>query len=322
MRSSLLLAALVATVASSAACTLSNEDPTTTEDAELRTLKDTEIVGDIALGETKSVTYVPPYIALSYSAVSGDKLEVSVSDTAGGAPSTDVFVYLTHREGDVLVGPTLGALTYEVKETGPIFVVLRHRALAGGTFHVTLGGSHAPAPTFQLPDWARSREYLDVPLTCTTNGVVFAAPIRFRLEAPSPLTKRVPMYMVWDSFDDEGILEVKHGWNLLTSNDAVKAPVWLYQNPDSWNQSGSTVQVTDETPTRLALADNRIPKNSETSDGTLQGLSESSVAITPTGDLAFTFTAKGFRIGAPAPGYNGHDHDFGFEVSCTGEATP
>ncbi len=134
-------------------------DGTTGEDAaELRRLLPTELVGDIAYGQTVKVAYTetPVYRALKLVGRQGDHVDLWVRSSTGG----DARLWLVRESGKTFAQndnadpSTLDAhLTVELPRTETYWVVIRDREAEDNTFEVTLaggGGAGAAVPASRI----------------------------------------------------------------------------------------------------------------------------------------------------------------------------
>lgn len=113
---------------------------------ELRTLQASEIVGNLAYGDSASVTYTygPLYRAYRFEGGEGDIVSLKV-----GSPNGTPYVWLVDAKSKTLAsarGPAGGEATIErtLAKTGTYYLVLRNRTRASAQFSVSLDGETAP----------------------------------------------------------------------------------------------------------------------------------------------------------------------------------
>jgi hypothetical protein len=128
----------------------------------LRTLDDSEKVGSIAYGDTKTVSYtgVPLYRALSFSAHAGDSVDLWVRSTSGDARAWLVNPsWKTIASNDDAGGGTKNShIATTIGTDGTHWIVFREADREDATFNVSLSGSSSnddddpPPPPPPPPD--------------------------------------------------------------------------------------------------------------------------------------------------------------------------
>lgn len=133
-----------------AACGVTTPEPYGEDDAALRALLPSEIVGDIAFGESKTVSYseTPRYRALHVEAAAGDVIDAWVR----GADGADAVAWIVDRRSRTLASnddadsSTPSAhVTFAVPKAGTYYVVLRDKSFEEGPFVVTLAPTSSDA---------------------------------------------------------------------------------------------------------------------------------------------------------------------------------
>lgn len=137
------------------ACAVAEEQAATSSD-DLRRLTPPEIVGSIAYGETKSVSYSsePRYRALSFQATEGDKIDARFVGAKGldtiGFLLSDSFATLTSND-DESANSRASHFTYEITKTGTYYLAVREANEEDGTIAITLSKSGTVTPPVVTP---------------------------------------------------------------------------------------------------------------------------------------------------------------------------
>lgn len=181
-RTSILLSFLAAP-AGVVACSVAQEgeDAVSSSD-DLRRLTGPEIVGTIAYGETKSVTYSaePRYRALSFLATEGDIVDARFVGEKGldtvGFLLSDTFATLTSND-DESANSRASRFTYQIPETGLYYLAFREANEEDGVVAITLSKTGEVTPPIDEPP-PPPTDFFD-PQSCTGETLTQARAIKY-----------------------------------------------------------------------------------------------------------------------------------------------